>query len=1149
MNPVKQYQNILLGKVQNPSRTFSNLKNTQPYNVVKEVLEAVKRYPVFKTATKGLLPKNYGELRNTTYMQFSNSFEKELNWNIALIQMHSDKVNRFLELQEEFEKSFLSSDYISCQSILDKIETDVCFSLWGIEKRLLVTEYQQGVEENWKLLSDVQEKINDPITNYLIEFYSKRAEKEQSLYRFNNIFEKKIKSIKDSGLREYMCFKINYYAYGGYGKNSSFILFIESTSSIIDRYLTLINVCQHVVIQKESSLNSLIESRIKRLNLEINSQALQNMLIVLNSNMELKATEESIKYFEINDLILEGKYQEIINYLSENFDKYLNSFEMLELYIESLLSTNQSPRIANEDSIIENVKSALIDIHNGKDDITESIDYILKIVTTLGRSKWSYLLNAYMMTTLNWTSSTNYKQISYLKSQYSTPHLCHLIENDQTAYEFLKNLASVYQSSTTLNLYVSMYGQMKGIVPLEHLNQFNITEEKRIIFESHVLSDLNDFNTVVENCESILNKDLSITDREDTYKLLFDAYLQLKMLQEALKLSISTIVENQNLSHIFHLELLIEEIEKQQFEGVKELIELPLIYQFTFDDSYKVYVAYDEFMDYHNLERPSELKAEVQKWHNQKCIRFLSDVCSIEVLHHSYQFEGTDDIEKERIKICQLLIEIDSINESKYQKEIAEITKKNKLRKGLSKVNQGRIEVNVEMLKSFEQNYIKEGFERYLSLSKFSKSHNLKTLENDTEFFQYFIEKTITGSKEKINSVFEREPAYQSFKYMFIELRDKFLFSNEYGLDAYLSTRIRHGALLNNIRSVFESLDLVTQRNDKGEYGENKYWKSKCGTDQNDELQKYLSEFSFQIDEYSNFIKEELIQIQTEERNDKPQGMFNFKFPEEPLKEFYFLTQTTTKVYTYEDFVEDSLSGFVALTTVLLQNIRTAFKNDFKSQFIEIINTLEQNLKSMSMSDSSELEMRITQSRTNIQHELDSIAEWFKFISEDKEFEFTVKETIEIAVEITSNIRPNYQLSPTVTVNKDFVLNGKFHTALLYACRIMLDNIISHSKIQPNKQKVDIDIQLSDDSELLLKVSNIVSESEIEKIESELIKVKDNWNNHQLDRVAQEGYSGFEKIKRMFKMDLNIQNLLFDYCWDSDNLYIEISMNINGFIR
>lgn len=55
-------------------------------------------------------------------------------------------------------------------------------------------------------------------------------------------------------------------------------------------------------------------------------------------------------------------------------------------------------------------------------------------------------------------------------------------------------------------------------------------------------------------------------------------------------------------------------------------------------------------------------------------------------------------------------------------------------------------------------------------------------------------------------------------------LRDRFLSDPKYGLDFFLSTRIRHGTLVNQIRHEFQAHNLVTNIGENNQYKDDEFW-------------------------------------------------------------------------------------------------------------------------------------------------------------------------------------------------------------------------------------------------------------------------------------------------------------------------------------
>jgi len=73
------------------------------------------------------------------------------------------------------------------------------------------------------------------------------------------------------------------------------------------------------------------------------------------------------------------------------------------------------------------------------------------------------------------------------------------------------------------------------------------------------------------------------------------------------------------------------------------------------------------------------------------------------------------------------------------------------------------------------------------------------------------------------NSFEKTKHVKELFEQLFMIIRDQFLFNPKYGLDIYLSTRIRHGTLVNRLRNHFEDNHLVTNKSNE-RYLPNVYW-------------------------------------------------------------------------------------------------------------------------------------------------------------------------------------------------------------------------------------------------------------------------------------------------------------------------------------
>ena len=108
----------------------------------------------------------------------------------------------------------------------------------------------------------------------------------------------------------------------------------------------------------------------------------------------------------------------------------------------------------------------------------------------------------------------------------------------------------------------------------------------------------------------------------------------------------------------------------------------------------------------------------------------------------------------------------------------------------MRQVVQGRIHFNLEGIEEALDSSYFERFTRYLAMTKLSDGTRRSVeLHWDSN----------VPAKDMIV-----EAPVVLFRELFHDLRRAFLFSNEHGLDSYLSVRIRHQTIKGALRSVFE---------------------------------------------------------------------------------------------------------------------------------------------------------------------------------------------------------------------------------------------------------------------------------------------------------------------------------------------------------
>ena len=468
-----------------------------------------------------------------------------------------------------------------------------------------------------------------------------------------------------------------------------------------------------------------------------------------------------------------------------------------------------------------------------------------------------------------------------------------------------------------------------------------------------------------------------------------------------------------------------------------------------------------------------------------------------------------------------------------YEKEISDILRIGAVRKALKEVNEGRLFINVEGLKNLQSKNIRESFNRYKEIESTVKDKNLVGYNPSKE--RKWLS---TDIYSRDNDLLLDNPTFLAFKSIYIDTREKFLFSKEYGLDSCLSTNFRHGSIKNHLRSVFEKLNLITSKN--GEiYSNNDYWSDRIGSHYylDNRIQERLKRFSKDIDECAVYIIDNIIQIQTERHQEKKEGLFSYFINDQFLWAFF---QEHKDAFSSENSIIEILySGFINKTAgEIFTNIYQKLTVEIYKRYQQIIEELHSDLKELGLTNQSELLPNILKSSTYIQTELEVIAEWFILNTTSSSSYLEIETIINASVEYTNKINPTKLINPAITVQ--FPLAG--HSSLIFVFNILFNNIIEHSKLSNEDLTVKVDVLNPHGTYLEIKVINTISDLvDTNKIKTELLSIKNNWNNNEnIERSNIEGGSGFPKIKRILLYEAIAKTDKFDFSVNKNE--VEISL-------
>ena len=198
----------------------------------------------------------------------------------------------------------------------------------------------------------------------------------------------------------------------------------------------------------------------------------------------------------------------------------------------------------------------------------------------------------------------------------------------------------------------------------------------------------------------------------------------------------------------------------------------------------------------------------------------------------------------------------------------------------------------------------------------------------------------------------------QQFQDLFDDLRARFISSNEFGLDSYLSVRISARDSIGQIRSQFEREALITRKNARtAQYEYNAHWSKPLTLSSpaavRDKINDAFRRFSATIDGLIQEVKEDWLQIKS---RSKAAGMFDFDYTDADAVNLYL---AVLQIADVERFVEAVFANLWERTQAQLAKIRDRITGELCQRLLQTIDDLERALGELALARATQTFLRL----------------------------------------------------------------------------------------------------------------------------------------------------------------------------------------------
>lgn len=564
--------------------------------------------------------------------------------------------------------------------------------------------------------------------------------------------------------------------------------------------------------------------------------------------------------------------------------------------------------------------------------------------------------------------------------------------------------------------------------------------------------------------------------------------------------------------------------------------------------------AYNNYLDLNGYSNILDALEKGDISNNERVYFFFYQVCTIGLLKRDATLHMLN-ISPESVRIS-ILFKIAEVRDNKLViSEIKEILTTETLKDNLKSINKSRIYADTDKILFAHKEQWQETYSKYLALSELSMP-----------FVKFNINENDTWTMEVQHS--NRHRVTQDnlvFGSLMDQILDECLFS-EYGLETYLSSRIRHGYCEGQLTNFLSELHLISLRTNSvdDDYALDGYWEGKIkDVAACNEVRKALSDFTKKIERKILEILSEWLRIKY--KNEQV-GMFDYS-------ELYTILCEWRRVEHIQEFsllYDKVIGAFWEYTSHLLEKLRGRIRKELTSYYISSIDDLQTQLDAINLSPSlkTELFSNCNVAKSKAIHAMGQFEEVF-YVVDANYNNFTMKDLCDSCQRVVLELHnKSDNVKWIIKANEEFVLKGKFFLPFVDILCILLNNAFEHSGIAKSEEliiKIDISEITDRDSDqfvfipeankcdhaFCMRVTNSLGNDVdpkrlLSKIEGIFEKIRMNQNNR--STIQREGGSGLFKMcntagnsieaRHCILYEIDEHEISFEYCFVLDKLLV-----------
>ena len=1072
--------------------------------------------------------------------------------------LYEAKICRFIEIRYACEAAYAVGDWLKLAFLLDLTEKELGVSLWLTEMRSAYLQSNMGKEERRSYLASIVNSTSEnPYIQYMFLLFNYRAEENVSARDFvstlHNVCPPESAASKIVHLAMGFCPQMTF-------DEAAQCLSRLGEFPIIDQYNLVLAITQCLfasLSEKEEH-----ENTVRAKNAYTSAAELIDQFTGDRQVRRLHALVGKVDRISDGDTLIDmldqystARYDTLTLANKDCIEKFasIDGVNILARADVQNLSSGTSCAQVFFSGKLNRLYEQLKEIATFSSLALNSTNQLEKEAQALGGSTWAAGVRLILDRQTNDErifKASRRQVFSALRCYDENPILSFIFDAIGSGERYLSAISSGLDQSETITITRTL---LRASVDGSSLNG-GLPDERCVKIEAINYLRAANPQAAVTRLEKANKERRSELSYFESGILLIEAYLRSANLHACSDLCAKLYVERNNLAPLLPLERLISglleayenapNIDATILGRLSVVISLDMYSRFVSPshDSERA-DSFNDFLQAQRVSKISEINVNGFQDDIDELIYFLTKVCVTDVLDQSLALSSTRSVEDERAIILviasDLLASLGHVPPPELEEELRDIRTRQVVRETTLQLDQSKIFVNVDGIKKSINLSLKEQWNRYRLVSS---QHAPSAFEE----FQKVIRQAVGDKVVLLPLSAPLSEKGNLFARMVLDVRDQFTTSREYGLDSNLSTNLRHGDVLRELRGPFLQHRLVTNKQtDMSEYQDNSHWIISDDFGQISRLQTALANFSAAIDNEIERLNREVIRIRSEQA---PSGLFNYTVTE---PEIHYLQSMCDTLESHEEFLEVVIQRLWTYTGTALTDIQRELNTVTSTTFQSALDSLQATAVEIDHYDElSSLVSAINLARPDMQAAIDRVSGWFR-LSRNYEFQdYALVIAFEAALATVrtyfSNINIQFRLAgPDQTVMAGWTL--PYFVRLL---SLLFQNAAQHCGIEHGRLRLNCSIVLANET-IRLDVENDFSPTkDVDALRSKVASLNADFGAEGVsERVVVEGGSGYPKIWKILAHDLRRDYRLEVKLRDDEIFCVSIDVNSRDLVR